>query len=513
MEKIRKIKKISLLDLKYTISDLPHAIELKMLHHKVRKDENSVYGAIRICCDFFKEEERLVKNMIYNYLNSKNSVDEYGKISQGILTFDDLQIYLYMLFKVDSRVAKEIAEKYEYIHVDEYQDTSTLQSFLIKELQSIHGNLFIVGDPYQAIYQWRDISIEYKEFYNPFEETDEVIRQVKKISEFDHNYRRFCIMYRNQEMSTIIERQLFEQNIPYRKLNGSNTSINERIEAKEMLSFMSLLLNPESAKNYERIANKPAKAITKKVLETVQEEADNMLIPYTQAVYDLAEKENAKGYSNLAELVSLVQMYHGLLKDSPNESISELVFALAKDTGYLDDNLETQMENLSEDKHTMFLKSLENFLFLKDDEKILTSYFLSLLQNFENSGENISYTAFEKLEMFIEKQQLGDTDGQDSKARQTADNKITFTTIHPAKGLEFEYIYLIGMEQGVFPDNDSVDDAFNGDQTSMEEERNVMYVALTRAMKKITLCHSKNRTIYGKKALYDPSQFIKELRL
>lgn len=521
---------------------------------------------------FFNMQTKVVKNILYFYFQSKNTVDEYGKVNQSILTFEDLQIYLYMLFKANPEIGNEISEKYEYIHVDEYQDTSLLQSELIHELQEVHGNLFIVGDPDQAIYQWRGASIEniltlkekypdliqkelktnyrskkeivnfantlikknvnridklskanderqrsntivYKKFHNGYGEADHIIDEIKRVSLFDHNYKRFCVMYRNKELSTILERQLFEENIPYRKLNGSNTSINERVEAKEMLAFMTLLINPESVKSYERIANKPAKGITPKLIESIEEESQNSKITFTQAAFKMQEENSSKGLNNFTELISLVQIYSGLLHSSSQESPSEIVFSLAKDSGYLNYNLETMMENLSDRKKLLLLNDFNSFLYLKEEEKVLTAYYLSLLQKYEYDDELQSYNALEILESFVEKQELDDTDGQDSKARETKDNKVTFTTIHSAKGLEFEYIYMIGMEQGIFPKEDAISNAFQGKLQLMEEERNVMYVGITRAMKKLTISHVDERVIYGKKEYYEPSQFIKEMGL
>lgn len=449
------------------------------------------------------------------------------------LDFDDLIYKTVYLFRTRPDVLEKYQERFKYIMVDEYQDTNTSQYELIRLLASKYGNLCVVGDDDQSIYGWRGANIRNildfeKDFPNArvikleqnyrstkniltaansiiknnksrkdktlwtenntgsvihvFKAENEVEEAVFVSETIDKNalngkadYNDFAVLYRTNAQSRAIEDRFVKKGIPYKLFGG--VRFYERKEIKDILAYLKLLDNPSDTVALKRIINVPKRGIGDKSIEAAEEIAAERNIPLFSALGRAAEYPELK--SRAKKLVDFYDFICGVKKRSENMTVSELINAVAEETGYKgeleadgSDDAEMRIENIDE----LASKAVE---FEKTTEEPTLSAFL----------EDVALVA--------------DIDGYNE-----TDDAVVLMTLHSAKGLEFPYVFMIGMEEGLFPGSRAI---MSGDEKQIEEERRLCYVGITRAKKELFMSYASHRMQHGLIQYNAPSRFLAEL--
>ncbi|AKP68087.1 DNA helicase PcrA [Companilactobacillus ginsenosidimutans] len=452
------------------------------------------------------------------------------------MDFDDLIMKTNILFDKNPDVLEKYQDKFTYIHVDEYQDTNEAQYKLVKHLGAKYRNVCVVGDADQSIYGWRGANIknimdfedDYPEatsikleqnyrstqtilnaankvinhngnrkpkelwtdnkkgedidLYRAQNESDEalfVIEQIKNLLLKGFNYGDYAILYRTNAQSRVFEEKLMQSNIPYKIVGGHK--FYDRKEIKDILAYLRLIANPDDSMSFQRVINSPKRGIgpgTIEKLQTFANEHDWSLLEAAQNV-DLSPiggKQN-KTIGDFAQKIT------ALAKQSETSSMNDLMTSLLDDSGYLDDlhkqnNLEseTRIENIQE----------------------LQTVTTQFDQTYE-PDETIDQT---RLSAFLTDLSLT-SDQDDLEENQ---KEVTLMTLHAAKGLEFPVVFLVGLEEGIFPSSRSM-----MKEEDMEEERRLAYVGITRAEKRLFVTNAYSRMLYGRVQSNQMSRFVDEI--
>ena len=439
--------------------------------------------------------------------------------SNNSLDFDDLLMQPIILLRSNPDVLKAYQERFHYILVDEYQDTNQAQYQLIKMLGAKYHNVCVVGDNDQAIYSWRQADYrnilnfekDYKDaktimleenyrstetildaandviknnkdrkdknlwtdhgkgnkikYHRAMDEKDEawyVTNQIKQLFNKDVSPDSIAILYRTNAQSRNMEEALLQANIPY-KVVGSFYFYN-RSEIKDLISYLKLLYNNQDDISLMRVINVPKRGIGLRTIATLQEKAAQKSTSMFEAI-DSGKELDFK------ELIKRLEKY----KD--NHSLTELVDYVLEETG-----IKKELESEKSIEADARLENLEEFK--------------SITKSFEDENGLVS------LEDFLEQISLV----SDIEEHKNETNVITLMTVHSAKGLEFDYVFIIGLEEGIFPHKNS----FDNDQ-NMEEERRLCYVAITRAKLGLYLLNAHHRMLYGMDNMNPESRFIKEI--
>lgn len=445
-----------------------------------------------------KYEERLKRN---------NSVD-----------FDDLLMLPIVLFRKYPEILKEYQEQYKYILIDEYQDTNEAQYLLAKMISAKYKNICVVGDDSQSIYSWRGsnyrnilnfekdypdcktvyleqnyrstktiieasneliknnvhrkdknlwtenedgVKIEYHTALNEKDEAYYVIQEINKLVDKGIKLNDIAILYRTNAQSQNLEKELVLSNIPYRVVGS--VYFYSRKEIKDLMAYLKLIYNKDDDVSLTRIINVPRRKIGKTTLDKLRNRAVELNCSMYEAIESGKELEfkklienlrNKKDEMTLVNFIDLVLEESGLVKELEEEKTIES---------------ETRIENLYE--------------------------FKTIAYQFEENYGIISLEDFlEEISLVADITEYKDNDG------------ITLMTIHSAKGLEFDNVFIVGMEESIFPHFNSFES-----NEQLEEERRLCYVAITRAKKRLWLVNAEVRTIYGNKVKNPESRFIKEI--
>ena len=453
----------------------------------------------------FMYEERLKKN---------NSLD-----------FDDLLNKTLFLFQNYGEVLSRYSNRFQYVLVDEFQDTNLVQYKLVKLLVSVHKNLFVVGDEDQCIYSWRGANFHnifnlkndfdnVKVFkleqnyrssknilslannvisnnkerlekrlwtekddglppvvYSAFDERDEalfVATEIEKLREEGYKLSDFAVLMRINALSRPIEEGLLAYNIPYKVYGG--LKFFERAEIKILLAYLSIFVNKKDEISLLKVINFPRRGVGDVAINTLKLEAEDGILNYI-----LSEK--FKCHKLYKKLENFVENYRKLDKERENLSLYDFAKRVIKD-------FKIDLEYAG-----------------KDEENINKSRnidsFLASIKEFE--AENEGATLADYLSGVMLKSDQDDMEG---------DGYVSLSTVHAVKGLEFRVVFVVGLEEGIFP----LSRAMNL-PSEMEEERRLMYVAITRAEEKIYLIHATKRFMYGKPNYETESQFLKELNI
>ncbi|MEC0234386.1 DNA helicase PcrA [Paenibacillus kribbensis] len=473
--------------------------------------------------DYFEGIVAKVYTKYQQRLKNNNSLD-----------FDDLIMATIQLFKEVPEVLDFYQKKFQYIHVDEYQDTNRAQYMLCKMLADKHHRICVVGDSDQSIYRWRgaDISniLNFEEDYpeartilleqnyrstsNILNAANEVIaqntgRKPKKLwtdkeggakikvyradsehdegyfiaSEINKNinagktYSHHAILYRTNAQSRVVEEILIKSDIPYQIVGG--IKFYDRKEIKDLLAYLRLLSNPDDDISLMRIINVPKRSIgdtTVGKLQAAAAERGVSIFRVLQVVDDLGFAGRTRN-----ALVEFYDMIEGLNRMVDYLSVTELTEKMLETTQY---RLELQNENTLESR-----ARLENI-----DE------FLSVTMEFEKGAEDKSLVSFlTDLALIADIDSMNDDEDEQSDA-------VVLMTMHSAKGLEFPIVFIVGMEEGVFPHSR----AFL-DNEELEEERRLAYVGITRAEEQLFLTCAQMRTLFGRTTANPPSRFLEEI--
>lgn len=449
------------------------------------------------------------------------------------LDFDDLIVKTVELFKKVPEVLEFYQNKFKYIMVDEYQDTNQCQYEFIKLLAAKYKNVCVVGDDDQCIYQWRGADIrnildfekdypnakvvkleqnyrskgnileaankvivnnterkskvlrteqvngEKIKIYRAYSDGDEgsfVASEIKKISEVDGlSYKDFAILYRTNSQSRIFEEVFRRNNIPYRIIGG--LKFYDRKEIKDILAYLRVIQNPVDAINLRRIVNVPKRNIGDATVEKVQEYANEMEDSLYNTFLD-AEFIPTLTTRNKTSIQKFTEIMEDLMMMAEQLSVSQLIEYVLDKTGY--------MKSLKESKEIEDESRIENL-------KELVSDAVDFEKN--NPEDNSLASYLEKVAL------VQDVDNMDQEAE-----SVVMMTVHSSKGLEFPVVFMVGMENGIFPGSAS----FEKD-AEMQESRRLCYVGITRAREKLYMTSAEVRRVFGRTVAYPQSDFISEI--
>ena len=502
-------------------------------------------------CDF--DDEKLLKSVKFHIANAKmlgfdperyaqeyageREIDVITKVytryqkhlrENNALDFDDLLNETRLLLRRNEDAREYLSGKFRYILVDEFQDTNGVQYEIIKLLATVHGNLFAVGDDDQSIYGWRGAKIENilhfeKDFkgakvfklernyrstkhilnlanaviknngrrkdktlwtenpdgdnakvYEAEEESGEaryIAHTIAGLVGRGYRYSDFAVLMRLNALTRALEQEFTSDMLPYKVFGGFKFF--ERKEIKDLLAYLRLVNNPFDSEALVRIINFPKRGIGAKTVETLQNYAFENELSVYDALIDLDEMGFSSGTKQ--KLLDFRNFVKEWIVDSQGMPVNELVKKIVVDTrmreAYADDSDESinKRANIEE-----FINSVDDYCRLNKDAS-LTDYLNQVTLS-------------------------SDTDDMDDG------NYITLATVHSVKGLEFRCVFVCGMEENILPVSRAV-----GNDEDMEEERRLMYVAITRAKERLYLTRSKSRYLYGKREPSTRSRFLKEL--
>ncbi len=500
------------------------------------------------------EDEKLLKNIKFHIANAKmlgQEPDEYERNNSDLkgireiasvyaaycdhlkknnaLDFDDLLTQTLRLLETDRDALEYLSGKFRYIHVDEFQDTNRVQYEIIRLLATVHGNLFAVGDDDQSIYGWRGAKIEnildfekdfkgakvYKlernyrstknilklantviknngrrkdkvlwtsnqegvpvQYYQAETENDEALYVARTISQLmntcNYKFSDFAVLMRINALSRAYEQEFAKYNVPFKVFGGFKFF--ERKEIKDLLAYLRVINNPFDSEAVTRIVNVPKRGIGAKTVETLEQYANETELSVYDAVLDVDSLPLNAGSKQK------VRAFGALLKElvikGATMSADELIRDVINDSGilsmYADDSDESINKKANIDE---FVNSVDEFCKMNKD---------ATLSDYLNQVTLSS-----------------DTDDMD------ATDYVTVATIHSVKGLEFKTVFAVGMEEDIFPVSRAA-----YDDNELEEERRLMYVAITRAEERLYFTRSRSRYLYGERSMTLPSRFMQEL--
>ena len=469
--------------------------------------------------DFRKEEIAKVYNMYQETLKKNNSID-----------FDDIIMLTVQLFLENPDRLLYYQNKFNYILVDEYQDTNKSQFLLISMLSSATGNICVVGDESQSIYGFRgaDISnilnfeqefpnakivkleenyrstqnilnaaneviknnkskidkqlwtqneegdkIEYKTLNNEYEEVEYVVDEIDDICRKEHeSYSNFAVLFRTNAQARVLEEVFMKSGTPYKLIGG--IKFYARKEIKDIISYLKLIQNINDNIALKRIINEPKRGIGNTALDKL----DALSSESGMSIFEfIQDSNNLISFRSAGNIMEFRDMINDLIKEKDKIKVSELIKKTLKDSGYED------MLNSEGTKETEI--RFDNLM-----------EFIGVAIEFENeNAENSLGDFLDSIAL------VSDVDNLDEST-----DAVTLMTMHSAKGLEFDNVFLVGMEEGLFPSKRSIEE-----DAQTEEERRLCYVAITRAKKHLFITNTKKRTLYGSTTYSTPSRFIDEI--
>lgn len=471
----------------------------------------------------------------FRMLNVSKIYDNYQEAlkNNNALDFDDLIMKTVQLFTKCPEVLESYQDRLRYIMVDEYQDTNAAQFAFVKLLAQKHQNLCVVGDDDQSIYKFRGADItnilQFEKYFpnarvikleqnyrstknileaanavihnnegrkdktlwsdnekgdkidlyqaeDGYSEAEMVASTIKEnVDNGRSDYSDYAILYRTNNQSRVLEEKLMMKNIPYKIIGGQN--FYQRKEIKDIIAYLRVISNPTDDIAVERIINVPKRGIGATTVDKVKDYARAYGMDLYEALMDV---ENIPGLSRAAvKIKKFTNLIEGYKKDEYYGEIEKLTKDILDDTGYI---LEFAAENTDEANGR-----IENI-----DELVS-----KIVEYQENAEDPVLSEFLEEVALVSEIDNLS----EDS-------SYVVLMTVHSAKGLEFPYVFLCGMEDGLFPGYMSI---MSGDNEELEEERRLCYVAITRAMKKLTISYAKKRMVRGEMQYNIVSRFVKEV--
>ncbi|EAI8831714.1 ATP-dependent helicase [Campylobacter coli] len=496
----------------------PHQI-LQFISHFKNESKNvqDVFSDLELLKDNEIKHQALQKIAIY-YQNYQEYL-----LKHNFVDFDDLLLLTNTLLENDQNFAKEQSSFYRYITVDEYQDTNALQYKILKNLCCVHENICVVGDDDQSIYSWRGAKIEnilnfQSEFSNvklvKLEQNYRSVGMILKAANnlISHNKKRLgktllctkdegediqilnsdnekiesalvakkikellntgiyageiAVLFRINALSRSIEEAFMKEKIPYKLLSGMR--FYERLEIKDLICYLRILINPNDDLSFKRIINRPKRSIGEKALQNLEDYAQKRKISLFEA---LCESDGGVGIFSL--------------KKAQNEA-KKFIQNIYKLREYSD--LKKMIENFEE------LFALKEFYALQEDgdERVLNidEFYASIKEKIKEEPQTTLEDILSEISL------LSDQDGIEGEC-------VYLMSVHASKGLEFDHVFIVGLEEGFFPLNES----------DIEEERRLAYVAITRAKKCLSLSIAKSRFYRGSRTELDSSRFLEESQL
>ena len=515
-------------------------------------DQKSI---VKECIKELKIDDKMYtdKSIMYEISNAKNDMiepEEYAKRTNNevrkeviaevyklyqrklkennALDFDDIINYTIKILMQEPDVLEYYSDKFKYVLVDEYQDTNKAQFMLISLLSAMNGNITVVGDNDQGIYSFRGADIKNilnfeKDFpgtkiikleqnyrctksildvanaviknnevkyekklwtenekgklvtahlaNNEYDEATYVVEQIEHLKREEYyKYSDFAVLYRMNTQSRSIEDILRREDVPYKIIGG--LKFYERKEIKDIIAYLRLIYNTKDNLSLRRIINEPKRGVGKTSLDQIAEIADT----YGKSMYEVIKNAADYGlnrvYTNTREFVQTIDE---LVAKSEEMTVSELTQAVLRNTGY---TKALELEDTKEAENR--IENLEEFL--------------TVTMEFEEEAENDLGTFLENMAL------TSDVDSLDE-----SEDQVTLMTLHSAKGLEYPVVFMVGMEEGIFPSYRSIDEG------GVEEERRLCYVGITRAKEHLFMTCARSRTMFGSTSYNAISRFLKEV--
>ncbi len=484
----------------------------KAIRNVISNNKNEMIDAISFSKYAHTDFDEIVNKVYEKYernLKLNNAID-----------FDDLLILPLKLFKEYPRILQEYQEKYKYVFIDEYQDTNEPQYILSKMISAKYKNITVVGDADQAIFTWRGANYKnilnfekdypnckvvlleenYRStkiilkaannviknnkirkeknlwtqndegckivYYKAFDEKDEssyVVHEIKRLLEENVSPNDICVLYRANAQSRTVEEAFLTSNISY-NIVGSYAFYNRK-EIKDLIAYLKLIYNNKDDISLLRVINYPKRGIGNKSIENLSIKADIE----NKSLYEVISSGKELQFKNIIEDIK---------QEVDKISLTELIDLILDKAGIKSD-LESE-------------KTIEADIRLENLEE-----FKSITKTFEDSEGIISLGDFlDELSLVSDVSEQKDDNSE----------KVTLMTMHSVKGLEFDYVFVVGFEEGLFPHVNSMES-----NDELEEERRLCYVAITRAKKKLYLINARSRILYGKVSSNIPSRFVKEI--
>ena len=489
----------------------PKQLNPKYVRNVISGAKNELIEASKYETYISVESEKIIGKIYKKY--------EADLIKNNSLDFDDLLTLPIKLFNEYPTILKIYQEKYKYILIDEYQDTNEAQYILTKMISAKYKNICVVGDNDQSVYSFRGANyknilnfekdysnaeiimleqnyrstknildaansviknnefrkdknlwcenevgdkITYYRAYDERHEANYVISEIKKLLNTGEEEKDIVVIYRTNAQSRVLEEEFLKSGLPYR-IVGSFFFYNRK-EIKDLIAYLKVIYNEKDDINLTRIINVPKRGIG------------------TKSINNLINKANIEGVSIYETIESGKEMeFKKLIMElknaSENLTLTDLIDIILEKSG-----MKIELENEKSIEADIRLENLEEFK--------------SITKNFEEKEGLIS------LEDFLNEISLV----SDIEEHKDNPNRITLMTMHAAKGLEFDNVFIVGMEESIFPHANS-----SFDKQDLEEERRLCYVAITRAKKKLFLVNSKRRMLFGKDNINPPSRFINEI--
>lgn len=504
----------------------------KGILHQISQHKNELRDGARVRDMAGSLYERLVGDVYLEYerrLRQNQSLD-----------FDDLIMKTVELFRQSPDTLNYYQNRFTHVHVDEYQDTNHAQYMLVKLLADKRKNLCVVGDSDQSIYGWRGADIrnilDFERDYpdaqvirleQNYRSTGRILRianqviqnnrrrleknlwtsagegekamlhhasderaeavyvagQIESLVKQGYKYPDFGVLYRTNAQSRVIEEIFLQKGIPYRIYGG--LKFYDRKEIRDVLAYLRLVLNPDDDVSFARVVNVPKRGLGQTTVDRLEAYARD----HNCSLFDAAQKAVDAGVSKRAAsaLAGFVQLILTLQQQRAFLPLTDLTEELLSRSGY--------REALQLEKTLEAQSRLENL-----DE------FLSLTREFDENGAQD--TEVSALEQFLTDVALvADSDLNKGKPESQEESEgVTMMTLHSAKGLEFPVVFLVGMEEGIFPHKRALDE-----EDEMEEERRLCYVGITRAMQRLFLTTCSSRMIFGERRPFTTSRFLEEM--
>ncbi|MEZ5979390.1 MAG: UvrD-helicase domain-containing protein [Planctomycetota bacterium] len=464
--------------------------------------------------------------------------------AQNQLDFDDLLLKVLEIFDRFPGVRDTYAHQFRYVLVDEYQDTNRVQYLLARHFASAWGNIAVCGDPDQSIYSWRGADIrnildfeqdfgdatvvkleqnyrstrnvlaaaqglirnsserKEKELYSSredgphvrvvqcsdeVEEAEWIAREVKRLVDAGVRKDEIAVLYRVHFMQRVVERALRDNSITYRVAGG--LEFYERREIKDLLAYLQLLVNPRSDLATRRAINVPPRGIGDTSVDRLVQWAADRRVPLTRAIASEEARALIRGRARkgLEAFAQLLDLFEGAAQRPPHQVLGRLVEELE----WFD-----YVHGLDEKDGTTRVENVEEFL--------------ASVERFENEREDATLTDFlADVALVSDLDHFGGSDEREPKAAEEGDGTgaVTLMTLHSAKGLEFDAVFLPGLEEELLPHARALEDDAGG----VDEERRLLYVGMTRAREHLALSHTQSRTYFGTNTWREPSRFLDEL--
>ena len=456
------------------------------------------------------------------------------------MDFDDLLLLTYKLFKDNEDIRQKYAEKFKYVLVDEYQDTNTVQQRIVWQLTKEHQNVCVVGDDAQSIYSFRGANIDnildfremydgaklfklernyrstqhiveaanslirhnerqipkdvyskngdgekivFKPAYSDKEEAIIVCKDIKQIRKQENcEWDDFAILYRTNAQSRAFEEAMRKENIPYRVYGG--LSFYQRKEIKDIIAYFRIVVNPSDEEAFRRVINYPARGIGNTTISKIYSKAYESGVSMWDVISNPIKHQLDVNKGTLGKINAFKELIERFISKADNTDAYELGREIILDSGIKND--------LYSDSSPEYVSRQENL-----------EEFLSGLQDFVESRHEEGDDHLMLVDYLQEVSLLSDLDSDDGEES----SRVTMMTIHSAKGLEFPTVFVVGLEENIFPSPMAT-----SSKRELEEERRLLYVAITRAEKHCILTCARNRFRYGRMEFDTPSRFLSDIK-